>query len=323
MRILLAFITGAVFALSGSPKPSDAADAYPNRPITMIVPFAPGGPSDVVGRLIAHKMTEELGQSVIVENRPGANTIIGASLVARSKPDGYTLLLALDGTLVMNQFLYSTMSYDPIKDFAPVTLVAEVPGVIEANKDLPVATVKDLIQLARTQPGKLNVGVSTPASQVRVSLFNTMAGVDLTAVPYPGGTSQITALLAGNIQLAIEAINIALPMQRDGKVKILGLVGSERMSSAPEIPTVAETLPGFDLSTWLGVVVPAATPKDIVKVLYDSLVKTMADKELRAKLTAVSLEPKLSRSPEEFAAFIQSQAEMREKVIKATNMKLN
>src|SRR5215467_10219587 len=161
-----------------------SAQPYPTRQITLVVPFAPGGPADFLGRLVGQKMSDDLGQQIVVDSRPGANTIIGAQAVAKASPDGYTLLMAIDGTLVMNPFLYSKLSYDPFKDFEPIALIADVPSVLEANINVPVKTVKDVIDLAKKEPGKLNVGVSTPTSQVTASLFNMMAGVDLTQVPY-------------------------------------------------------------------------------------------------------------------------------------------
>jgi len=316
-RILIAAVALLALAL-----PS-AAETYPARSITLIVPFAPGGPADVLGRLIGQKMSEDLGQQVIIDNRPGANTIIGAQFVAKSRPDGYTLLLAIDGTLVMNPFLYSKLSYDPFKDFEPVALVAEVPSVLEANIKVPANNVKELIELAKAQPGKLNVGVSTPTSQVTASLFNMMACVNLTQVPYKGGTTQITGILAGDIELGMESANVAIPLWRENKIKILALTGGKRLSIAPEIPTVAETLPGFDLGIWQSVVAPAGTPKEIVDKLYASLAKVMANDEVKKKLLAVGIEPTISKSPDDFAAFIKAQAATREKVIKAVGMKLD
>ena len=315
----LASVALAVFALTHDA----AAQTYPNRTVTLIVPFAPGGPADVLGRLIGQKMAEDLGQQVIIDNRPGANTIIGAQTVAKAKPDGYTILLAIDGTLVMNPFLYSKLSYDPFKDFEPVAKVADIPSVLEANNSVPVKSVQDLINLAKAKPGELNIGVSTPTSQVTASLFNMMAGVNLVQVPYKGGTTQITGLLAGDIQLGMESANVALPLWRDGKIKIVGLTGGKRLSLAPEIPTVGETLPGFDLGIWQSVVAPAGTPKEIIARLYASLAKVTANEEIRQKLLAVGIEPGISKSPEEFGAFIKSQAETREKVIKAVGMKLD
>jgi tripartite-type tricarboxylate transporter receptor subunit TctC len=316
-RILIAAVALLALAL-----PS-AAETYPARSITLIVPFAPGGPADVLGRLIGQKMSEDLGQQVIIDNRPGANTIIGAQFVAKSRPDGYTLLLAIDGTLVMNPFLYSKLSYDPFKDFEPVALVAEVPSVLEANIKVPANNVTELIELAKAQPGKLNVGVSTPTSQVTASLFNMMAGVNLTQVPYKGGTTQITGILAGDIELGMESANVAIPLWRENKIKILALTGGNRLSIAREIPTVAETLPGFDLGIWQSVVAPAGTPKEIVDKLYASLAKVMANDEVKKKLLAVGIEPTISKSPSDFAAFIKAQAATREKVIKAVGMKLD
>ena len=299
------------------------AQQYPNRQITLIVPFAPGGPADVLARLVGQKMGEDLGQQVIIDNRPGANTIIGAQVVAKAKPDGYTLLLAIDGTLVMNPFLYSKLSYDPFKDFEPVALIADVPSVLEANNNVPVKTVQDVIDLAKKDPSKLNVGVSTPTSQVTASLFNMMANVNIVQVPYKGGTTQITGILAGDIQLGMESANVAIPLWRENKIKIVGLTGGKRIAIAPEIPTVGETLPGFDLGIWQSVVAPAGTPKEIVARLYASLAKVMASDEIKQRLVAVGIEPTISKSPEEFAAFIKSQAATREKVIKAVGMKLD
>jgi len=300
-----------------------SAQSYPTRSITMIVPFAPGGPADVLARMIGQKMSEDLGQQIIIDNRPGANTIIGAQAVAKARPDGYTILLAIDGTLVMNPFLYSKLSYDPFKDFEPVALVAYIPSVFEANVKVPVNSVKDVIDLAKAKPGELMVGVSTPTSQVIASLFNIMAGVNLTQVPYKGGTTQITGLLAGDIPLGMESANVALPLWRDGKIKILGLTGGQRLSIAPEIPTIAETLPGFDLGIWQSVVVPTGTPKDIVARLHASLTKVMAMDDVKKRLLDSGIEPTISKSPEEFGAFIKSQAAIREKVIKAVGMKLD
>ena len=299
------------------------AQTYPTRSITMIVPFAPGGPADVLGRLIGQKMSEDLGQQVIIDNRSGANTIIGAQIVAKANPDGYTLLLAIDGTLVMNPFLYSKLSYDPFKDFEPVSLVALVPSAITASINNPANTLKEAIDIEKAKPGTFQIGVSTPTSQVAVGLLNMLAGINMTIVPYRGGTTQITSMLAGDIPLGHESVNVALPLYRDKKIKILALTGQKRLSLAPEIPIVSETFPGYDLGIWQSVVVPAGTPRPIVDRLFASLTKAMAAPDLREKLTAVGIEPTISKSPEDFGAFIKSQAEVRSKVIKAVGMKLD
>ena len=299
------------------------AQPYPSRQITLIVPFAPGGPADFLGRLIGQKMSEDLGQQIVVDNRPGANTIIGAQAVAKASPDGYTLLMAIDGTLVMNPFLYSKLAYDPFKDFAPISLIALVPSAVVGNINIPVNSIKELVEQEKAKPGTFQIGISTPTSQVNVGLLNMMAGTNFTMVPYRGGTTQITGILAGDIALGMESVNVALPLWRDKKVKILGLVSAQRLSLAPDIPTIAETFPGYDLSIWQSIVAPAGTPRDVVVKLHGSIRKVLALPEVREKLLNAGIEPASSNTPEEFAAFIRSQADTRAKVIQAVGMKLD
>jgi tripartite-type tricarboxylate transporter receptor subunit TctC len=267
-------------------------------------------------------MSEDLGQQVVIDNRSGANTIVGAQFVARAQPDGYTILLAIDGTLVMNPFLYAKLAYDPFKDFDPVSLIALVPSAITANIKTPVNTLKDIIDAEKAKPGTFQIGVSTPTSQVAIGLLNSLAGINLTMVPYRGGTTQITSLLAGDIPIGHESVNVALPLAREKKIKIIALTGQKRLALAPEIPLIAETFPGFDLGIWQSVVVPKGTPKPIVDRLFASLQKAMASQDVRDRLTAAGIEPTISKSPEEFGAFIKAQAEVREKVIKAVGMKI-
>jgi tripartite-type tricarboxylate transporter receptor subunit TctC len=310
----------ALLALSVS---SATAQNYPARQITLVVPFAPGGPADFLGRLIGQKMGEDLGQQVVIDNRPGANTIIGAQAVAKAAPDGYTLLMAIDGTLVMNPFLYSKLAYDPFKDFVPVSLVALVPSAVVGNINIPVSSIKDLVEREKAKPGTFQIGISTPTSQVNVGLLNMMAGTNFTMVPYRGGTTQVTGILAGDIPLGMESINVSLPLWRDNKLKILGLVSAQRLSLAPEIPTIAETFPGYDLGIWQSIVAPAGTPREVVSKLHGSIKKVLAMPEVRDKLLAAGIEPVSSTSPEEFAAFIRSQAETRAKVIQAVGIKID
>ena len=197
-----------------------AAQTYPSRQITLIVPFAPGGPADFLGRLVGQKMGEDLGQQIVVDNRPGANTIIGAQAAAKAAPDGYTLLMAIDGTLVMNPFLYTKLAYDPFRDFVPVSLLALVPSALVGNVNIPVSSIKELVDQEKAKPGTFQIGISTPTSQVNVGLLNMMAGTNFGIVPYRGGTTQITGILAGDIPLGMESINVALPLWRDKKLKI-------------------------------------------------------------------------------------------------------
>ena len=302
--------------------PPAAAQPYPARPITLIVPFAPGGPADVLGRVIGQRLGEELGQQVVIDNRSGANTIVGAQAVARAKPDGYTLLLAIDGTLVMNPFLYAKLAYDPFKDFEPITLVAAVPSAITAAITTPVSTMQDIVDIEKAKPGTLQIGVSTPTSQVAIGLLNMRAGIKLTMVPYRGGTTQITSMLAGDIPIGHESVNVALPLYRDKKIKIIALTGQQRLELAPEIPTIAETFPGFDMGIWQSVVAPAGTPKDIVVKLHAAINKVLAMPDVRDRLTKVGIQPSGSESPDAFAAFVRAQAETRSQVIKAVGIKI-
>jgi tripartite-type tricarboxylate transporter receptor subunit TctC len=299
-----------------------AAQTYPTRQIRLVVPFAAGGPADLLARVIAEEMSKDFGQQVFVDNRPGANTIIGAELVAKADPDGYTLLMAIDGTLVMNPFLYSKLSYDPFKDFAPVTLVALVPSVLEANNDVTAGTVQEIITQEKAKPGTFLMGYSTPTSQVTGELLNMRAGIKIQLVPYRGGATQVTGLLGGEISLGLESVNVALPLARSGKLKIIALTGGERISLLPETPTIAETLPGFDLGIWQSIVAPAKTPPAIVKKLHDEIVMVLGRNAVRDKLTTAGVEPATSGSPEDFAAFIHAQAEVRQKVIQTTGIKL-
>jgi tripartite-type tricarboxylate transporter receptor subunit TctC len=303
--------------------PAATAQSYPSRQITLVVPFAPGGPADFLGRLIGQKMGEDLGQQVVIDNRPGANTIIGAQAVAKALPDGYTLLMAIDGTLVMNPFLYSKLAYDPFKDFVPVSLVALVPSAVVGNVSIPVNSIKELVEKEKAKPGTFQIGISTPTSQVNVGLLNMMAGTSFTMVPYRGGTTQITGILAGDIPLGMESINVSLPLWRDNKLKILGLVSAQRLSLAPEIPTIAETFPGYDLGIWQSIVAPAGTPREVVTKLHGSIKKVLAMPEVREKLAAAGIEPASSDSPEEFVAFVRSQADVRAKVIQAVGIKID
>jgi tripartite-type tricarboxylate transporter receptor subunit TctC len=325
MTVHLGRLAGAAacVALLVSAATTASAQTYPARQVTLIVPFAPGGPADFLGRLIGQKMSEDLGQQIVVDNRPGANTIIGAQAVAKAAPDGYTLLMAIDGTLVMNPFLYSKLAYDPFKDFAPVSLIALVPSAVVGNINIPVNSIKELVEQEKAKPGTFQIGISTPTSQVNVGLLNMMAGTNFTMVPYRGGTTQITGILAGDIPFGMESINVSLPLWRDKKLKVLGLVSAQRLSLAPEIPTIAETFPGYDLGIWQSIVAPAGTPRDVVGKLFGSIKKVLAMPDVREKLLAAGIEPATSNSPEEFAAFIRAQADTRAKVIQAVGMKLD
>jgi tripartite-type tricarboxylate transporter receptor subunit TctC len=315
----LALAAAVVVALASA----TLAQTYPSRLITLVVPFAAGGPADYLARILGQRMSEDLGQQIMVSNRPGANTIVGAQAVARANPDGYALLLAIDGTLVMNPFLYNSLAYDPFKDFEPISLVARVPSALTANINVAANSIQELVGLEKAKPGSFMIGSSTPTSQVAIELLNMMAGTKMTTVPYKGGSTQITGTLAGDIPLGMESINVALPLFRANKIKILGLTSDRRLSFAPEIPTIAETFPGYDLGIWQSMVAPAGTPKEIVRRLHAAIKKVLAMPEVQNKLLVEGIEAAGSETPEAFAAFIRAQAETRGKVIQAVGIKLD
>jgi tripartite-type tricarboxylate transporter receptor subunit TctC len=312
----------ACVAMLAALASSALAQSYPTRSITLIVPFAPGGPADFLARLIGMKLGEEFGQQIVIDNRSGANTIVGAQAVAKAKPDGYTLLLAIDGTLVMNPFLYANLPYDPFKEFVPVSLVAAVPSALTANIKVPANTLKEVIDIEKAKPNTFQIGVSTPTSQVAIGLLNQLAGTNMVMVPYRGGTTQITGLLAGDIPLGHESVNVSLPLYRDKKIKIIALTGTKRLALAPELPIFAETFPGFDLGIWQSVVAPAGTPKEIVEKLHAALKKVLENPEVRSRISAAGIEPATSESPAAFAAFVKAQAETRSKIIKQVGIKI-
>ena len=316
-------IVAALLAGLAAIAASAAAETYPSHPIRLVVPFAPGGPADFLARLVGQKLADELGQPVVIDNRPGANTIIGAQIVAKADPDGHTLLMAIDGTLVMNPFLYSKLPYDADRDFVPIALLANVPSVLVANLKVPANSVAEMVPIEKAKPGTFMIGNSTPTSQVAIELLNMMAGVKMGIVPFKGGTTQITAELAGDIPLGMESLNVSLPIYRDHKIKILALTGAQRLSFAPELPTIAETFPGYDLGIWQSIVAPAGTPRPIVERLSAALNKVIALPDVRERLLTAAVEPAKPNSPAEFAAFIHAQAETRAKVIKAVGMKLD
>jgi tripartite-type tricarboxylate transporter receptor subunit TctC len=322
MKRALLIVVALLAALAAGAGPG-AAQSYPSRSIRLVVPFAPGGPADFLARLVGQKLGEDLGQTVVIDNRPGANTIIGAQIVAKADPDGYTLLMAIDGTLVMNPYLYSKLSYDVDKDFVPIALLANVPSVLVANLKVPANSLAEMIAIEKQKPGTFLIGNSTPTSQVAIELLNMMAGVKMGIVPFKGGTTQITAELAGDIPLGMESLNVSLPIYRDHKIKILALTTAQRLSFAPELPTIAETYPGYDLGIWQSIVAPAGTPRPIIERLSGALNKVMALPEVHERLLAAAVEPAKPNTPEEFAAFIRAQAETRAKVIKAVGMKLD
>ncbi|MDO8597892.1 MAG: tripartite tricarboxylate transporter substrate binding protein [Sulfuricaulis sp.] len=318
---LLRFVAMALFGLSIAG--AALAQSYPSRAIRLVVPFpAGGGPADILARIIAQKMSENFGQQVIVDNRPGANTIIGAEAVAKAPPDGYTLLMAIDSTLTMNPTLYSKLPYDPIRDFDPVSLIAIVPTILVVSNNLPVNNVRELVALAKSKPGQIMFGSGTLATHLAGELFNNMTGTKMVNVPYKGASSSMTAILAGEVPVVFSGVSTALVNWKAGKVKALAAMGAKRLPQAPELPTVAESgVPGYEAEVWQSIVVPTGTPREIIAKLNAELTRIMKLPETRERLSVVGIEP-TSSTPEELAVFIRSETTKWSKIIKDIGLKI-
>jgi len=312
----------AALALS-APHAAAAAEPYPARPVRFVVAFPPGGGTDIIARSIAQKLGERLGQQVLIDNRPGAGGNIGTDLVAKSSPDGYTLLMGSAGPLAINASLFARMPFDPIKDLAPVTLAASTPNVLVVHPSLPAATVRELIALAKARPGEINFassGHGTPA-HLAGELFNSMAGVKLIHVPYKGAAPALADLLGGQVQLMFSTMPPALPHVRDGKLRALAVTSLKRSPAAPDLPTVDEiALPGFEANTWHGVVVPAGTPAAIVARLNREIVAILHLPDVVERLSGQGAEA-LGSTPEEFAAYIKSESVKWAKVVRDSGAK--
>jgi tripartite-type tricarboxylate transporter receptor subunit TctC len=301
--------------------PAAAQDSYPSRPIHIIVPFPAGGPSDVLARLIGDKMSVDFGQAVVIENRPGANTVIGAEAVAKATPDGYTLLMAIDSTLVMNQYLYKNLPYDPIADFAPITLVAKTIGLLVVNAQSDLKTVKDLIAKARAAPGKLNYGAGTISTKLQGYLFNDAAGIDTLLVPYNGSSEVAHGILTKSVDFVFDGPSAELPLIQSGDLRALAKLDGRPFPALPDLPTLddAAGLHLGDLAVWLGLVAPHGTPAPIVSKLQGETAKILNDPAIKARADAVGLYPS-SSTPAEFAAFIQSEAARWQPVVKKSGL---
>jgi tripartite-type tricarboxylate transporter receptor subunit TctC len=298
------------------------AQQYPARPVRMVVPFAPGGPNDIIARLIGQRLAEALGQQVVIDNRPGGGGNIGTEAVAKAPPDGYTLLSAGAGSLIMNPLLMK-VPYDTARDFAPISLMASAPNVLVVHPSVSAHTVKELIALARAQPGRLNYASSGAGSSahVAVALFASMAGVDLAHVPYRGTGPGVNDLLGGQVQLAIFGIPPVLPHIKSGKLRALGVSGKRRSAELPEVPTIDEAgVPGYEVSLWYGLLAPAGTPPAIVARLSSEVAKIVRVPDMREKLAAQGAEPG-GGTPEDYAAVIRADSVLWTRVIREAGIK--
>lgn len=300
--------------------------AYPSRPVRIIVPFTAGGLADVLTRGLAQELSKAWGQQVIAENRPGANTIIAAEATAKSPADGYTMLMANDPTLSSNQYLYSKLPYDPVKDFAPVINIIAVPSVLVANSSLPAGTLRELINLAKQKPGEITYGTFGPGSKTHIDTegYSALAGIKLTHVPYKGVAEVVPALLAGQINVALAGVQPVLVHLRSGKLKALAMATTKRSPVLPEVPTFSEAgIPNFESRSWFGLVVPVGTPRPTIDRIANDVRRIASTKEFQDKfVTGVGLEPFILM-PDQFAEMLKADREIYAVRVKNINVKLD
>lgn len=314
----ICLIAVAAEAVAASP----AGAEYPDKPLRLIVPFPPGGATDPLARMLSQKLAAVFGQQVVVDNRPGAGTTIGAEILAKSPPDGYTLFLGSIANAI-STVLYSKLSYDIVKDIAPVTLLATTPGILVVHPTLPVKSVRELVALATARPGELaysSAGNGTPP-HLAGALFSYMTGVKLIHVPYKGGGPAVIALLSGEVPLAFASLPSALPHVRAGKLRALGVTTAQRSPALPDVPAIGEaSVPGYAAETWYGLSVPAGTPQEIIARLHAETVKAFMLADVKERLDYMGFIGRLS-TPDEYAAFQRSEIEKWRKVVKAANMR--
>jgi tripartite-type tricarboxylate transporter receptor subunit TctC len=321
-REAIAGCCGGLALLTGLPAFAEAA--YPNRTIKMIVPYPPGGTTDFLGRLVAEKLQSSLGAAVIVENKPGAATTIGAEQVARAEPDGYTLMIATSTTLAINKTLYRKLPYDPVKDFTPIALVAAVPFALIINPQIPATTLSEFIAYAKSRPGLAygSAGNGSP-QHLGAEMLKAAAGIDIRHVSYRGSVPAMLDVIAGHISFMVVDLQPALPQSREGKVRMLGVTTPKRVAAAPEIPTLAEGgLAGYELVAWQGIVGPAGLPRPIVDRLAAQIGKLVADSATRDRLTAIALEPLSGSTPDSFAAYVKTEVDRWAVIVKNSGAEL-
>ena len=314
---LIALVLCSIFVSAAG-----AQEAYPSRPVKFILPFPPGGGTDILGRVIAEQLSANLGQPVVTENRGGAGGNVGAEAAAHSAPDGYTIVLVAP-SLAISKTLYSKLNYDPVKDFAPISLVATVPNVMITNPAVEAKNLQEFIELARSRPGAMNYGSGGAGTSNHLAgeLFNIVTGTKLVHVPYKGVNLAMQGVLAGEIQLVFIGIPAALPHIKAGKLRALALVAPQRSPALPEVPTVAEAgLKDFEVTTWYGILAPAGTPRPIVSRLNAELVKIMHTPDVKERLASMATDP-LTSTPEEFAAYLKQEIAKWGDVVRKANLK--
>ena len=325
MLLKTSVLSIALAALCLLASPLALAQAYPAKPVKLIVPFPPGGPTDIVGRFVATKLSEALGQQFVVENRAGAGGTVGSEVASQAPADGYTLLYGSTSTLAMAPSLYRKLAYDPRKSFAPISLVSSGPMLVAVNASVPANTLAELIALAKDKPGSLNyasAGNATPP-HLAAEMFKSMAGVNLVHVPYKGGGPALQAVTAGEVQILFEGLVTLLPQIKSGRLRALAISAAVRDPALPDVPTSAEAgLPAFQVNFWSGLVAPAGTPPEVVATLNAALRQVLAGGDAKATLTRFGLAP-AGNTPPEFSRFIDSEILRWERVIQASGAKVD
>lgn len=300
-----------------------SAEAWPTKPIRLVVPYTAGGSSDFVARVMAKKLTEALGQPMTVDNKPGVAGILGTEIVAKSPPDGYTLSLVGMTTLAANPSLYKALPYDPVRDFAPISVAIVSPLVLVVNPGVPAKNVKELIAYAKANPGKVNYGSAGVGNTLHLAgaMFKASADIDIVHVPYKGASAALNDLLGGRIEMMIDLVQTPLPHIQAGKLRALGVTSTTRVPMLPDVPTIAESgLPGFDFATWIGIAAPAGTPKAIVERIHGEMVKILAMPDVKESFARQGMVPAPSVSPEAFAQQIKSEKERIATLVKSAGI---
>jgi tripartite-type tricarboxylate transporter receptor subunit TctC len=321
-RTLVALIVALIAATLA---PLAAAQSYPSKPVRVIVTFPPGGTPDIYGRIMSVELSKMWNQSVVVENRTGAGGTIGTDFAAKSAPDGYTLLFAADASITIAPHLYSKLPYDPVRDFAPIVNVTAGPFVLMANPAFPPNNVKELIALVHAQPGKISYASSGAGGQQHLAMesIRTLAGnMDMIHVPYKGFGQGLADVLANQVPLIFGGITASIQLTRSGKLKALGVTGPRRAKALPDVPAIAETLPGFDITAWYGFMAPAGTPREVIKKIHDDSVTVIRRPDFLERLDKDGIEP-VANTPEEFGAEIKRDLARWEKIVKAAGAKLD
>ena len=309
---------------AASAIPAHAQETYPAKPVTVIVPQAAGGANDAIARIVTQKLGEIMGQTFLVDNRPGAGGNIGTAQAAKAKPDGYTLMLTTNSAHVINPAIYKNTGFDPIKDFEPVGLVANAGYVLVANSAFPANSVADLIALAKAKPGQISYASAGNGTLNHLigEMFKHSAGVDMLHVPYKGAGAAATDVAGGQVPVSVQSLPSSLPFLQSGKIKVLGVVNEKRLASLPNAPTIGETIPGFGSTPWYGLLAPSGTPKDIVAKLQAGLAKTLANKDVIDKLAALGCEV-LTASPAQFATLIREDLPRWNKIVKDSGARID